>query len=163
MEAHDPSLLPNLKSGDDDTETAIIFVNRTGAEIAYYWVDYEGDEKFYGKIAPNASVSQHTFAGHVWLIKDMSGRNLAVFRAEEKTGRAIIATEQAGAQENINKANPDQTGVQEGINDLNKDGVVNILDLVQGANSFGQEAPDVNGDSVVNVLDLVQVANAFAQ
>ena len=159
----DLSSLPHLKSEGGDPETAIIFVNRTGAEIAYYWVDYAGNEKFYGKIVPNASVSQHTFAGHVWLIKDVSGRNLAVFRAGKKTGRAIIAIAQVGAQGDVNKANPDQAGVQEGVNDVNKDGVVNILDLVQIANSFGQEAPDVNNDGVVNQLDLVQVANAFTQ
>lgn len=155
--------LPHLKSEGGDPETAIIFVNRTGAEIAYYWVDYEGNEKFYGKIAPNASVNQHTFAGHVWLIKNVNGRNLSVFRTGEKVGRAIIAIEQAGPQENVNKANLDQAGAQEGVNDVNKDGVVNILDLVQIANSFGQEAPDVNNDGVVNQLDLVQVANAFTQ
>ena len=91
LKAHDPSLLPNLKSGDDDTETAIIFVNRTDAEIAYYWVDYEGNEKFYGKVAPDAFVNQHTYAGHIWLVKDVDGGNLAVFRAEEKTGRAFIS------------------------------------------------------------------------
>ena len=159
----DLSSLPHLKSEGGDPETAIIFVNRTGAEIAYYWVDYEGNENFYGRIAPNASVSQHTFARHVWLIKNVDGRNLAVFRAGKKTGRAIIAIEQTDAQEDVNKANPDQTSAQEGVNDVNKDGVVNILDLVQIANSFGQEAPDVNNDGVVNQLDLVQVANAFTQ
>ena len=90
LKEHDPSLLPNLKSGDDDTETAIIFVNSTKTEIAYYWVDYEGNEKSYGKIAPDAFVNQHTYAGHIWLIKDLNGRNLAVFRAEEKTGRAFV-------------------------------------------------------------------------
>ena len=93
LKAHDPSLLPNLKSGDDDTETAIIFVNSTKTEIAYYWVDYEGDEKFYGKIAPDAFINQHTYAGHIWLIKDINGRNLAVFRAEEKTGRAFVSAD----------------------------------------------------------------------
>ena len=93
LKAHDPILLPNLKSGDDNTETAIIFVNRTGAEIAYYWVDYEGDEKFYGKIAPDAFVNQHTYAGHIWLVKDTNEGNLAVFRAEEKTGRAFISAD----------------------------------------------------------------------
>ena len=72
-------------------------MNRTGAEITYYWVDYAGNERFYGKIAPNASVNQDTHAGHVWLIKDVSGRNLAVFRAGEKTGQVIIGTEPAAA------------------------------------------------------------------
>lgn len=90
LKAHDPSLLPNLRSGDDDTETAIIFVNGTKTEIAYYWVDYEGNEKSYGKVAPDAFVNQHTYAGHIWVIKNVNGQNLAVFRAEEKTGRALV-------------------------------------------------------------------------
>ena len=87
------STLPNLKSGDDATETAVTFMNSTKSEIAYCWVDYEGNEKSYGKIAPDAFVNQHTYAGHVWLIKDMNGQNLAVFRAEKKTGRALIRAE----------------------------------------------------------------------
>lgn len=93
LDEQDLSLLPNLKSGDDDTETAIIIVNSTKAEIAYYWVDYEGNEKFYGKIAPDTFVNQHTYAGHIWLIKDVNGQNLAVFHAKEKTGRALVSIE----------------------------------------------------------------------
>ena len=84
------SLLPTLKSEDDDTETAVLFVNGTEAEITYYWVDYEGKEKSYGKIAPGEFVNHQTYVGHVWLIKDVNGQNLAVFRAEGKTGRALV-------------------------------------------------------------------------
>ena len=48
--------------------------------------------------------------------------------------------------------------------DVNRDGVVNILDLVIVAISFGQSgqnSADVNGDGVVNIQDLVLVAEAF--
>ena len=48
--------------------------------------------------------------------------------------------------------------------DVNADGVIDILDLVFVANSFGQigESPaDVNKDGVINIQDLVLVANAF--
>ena len=93
------SSLPNLKSGDDDTETAIIFMNSTKSEIAYYWVDDDGNEKSYGKIAPDTFVNQHTYAGHVWLIKDMNGQNLTAFRAEEKTGRALVSTKPPRAKD----------------------------------------------------------------
>ena len=47
--------------------------------------------------------------------------------------------------------------------DVNGDWVVNILDLVQVANSFGKSSPDPNGDGVVNVLDLVFVARQFSE
>ena len=92
LKEQDLNLPPNLKSEDDDTETAIIFVNGTENEIAYYWVDDDGNEKSYGKIAPDAFVNQHTYAGHIWLIKDANGSNFAVFRAEKKTGRALVST-----------------------------------------------------------------------
>ena len=94
LKQHDPSLLPNLRSGGSDTETAIIFVNGTKTEIMYYWVDGNGEEKHYGNIAVDTFVNQHTFAGHIWLVKDVNGDNLAVFRADEKTGRALVGAEQ---------------------------------------------------------------------
>ena len=91
LKEHDPNLLPHLiRSADDDTETTIIFVNGTKAEIAYYRVDGEGNEKFYGWIAPDTFVNQDTYAGHIWIVKDLNGGNLVVFRAEKKTGRALV-------------------------------------------------------------------------
>ena len=53
--------------------------------------------------------------------------------------------------------------------DVNEDSVVNILDLVKVANSFGPSVPeednpaDVNDDGKVNVQDLVAVAAALGQ
>ena len=47
--------------------------------------------------------------------------------------------------------------------DLNKDGLVNILDLIQVANSVGTSAADVNGDGTTNILDLTLVAQQFNQ
>ena len=93
LEGHDPSLLSNLRSGASATETAIIFVNLTEAEIAYYWVDGDGEEKYYGKVADGDFVNQHTYAGHIWLVKDANENNIAVFSAEDKTGRALVDTE----------------------------------------------------------------------
>ena len=53
------------------------------------------------------------------------------------------------------------------LGDVNRDGVVNILDLILVASSFGQPVPaggnpaDVNEDGVVNIVDLVKVAGAL--
>ena len=98
LKAHDPSLLPNLRSGGSDTETAIIFVNLTDTEIAYYWVDGEGEERYYGKIPTGDFVNQHTYAGHIWLVKGAEADNLAIFRAKEKTGRALVGAEPPSTQ-----------------------------------------------------------------
>ncbi len=152
LKEQDISLLPTLKSQGGNTETVIIIVNNTEAEIAYYWVDYEGSQISYGEIAPGDFANQHTYAGHVWLIKDASGRNLTVFRTVEKTGRALI--EEASKV----KESPEVKL------DVNSDGVVNIQDLVLVASNFGQtgaNAADVNGDGVVNITDLVKVAGAL--
>ena len=46
--------------------------------------------------------------------------------------------------------------------DVNGDGIIDILDLIQVANSLGQSSPDPNGDGVVNILDLVFVTEHFA-
>lgn len=92
LKEQDPSQIPNLKSEANYTETEIIFVNRTEANIAYYWLDYQGNERFYAQIAANYHVSQTTYVGHFWIVKDMKGDNVAVFRAEEKTGRAFVTT-----------------------------------------------------------------------
>ena len=84
--------LPNLKSTGGGSETTIVFVNLTGVKLNYYWINYEGNEQFFGEIAANALGTQSTYAGHVWLVKDRNEKNLAVFSAVEKTGRAIIGT-----------------------------------------------------------------------
>ena len=47
--------------------------------------------------------------------------------------------------------------------DVNGDWVVNILDLVQVANSLGKSAPDPNGDGIVNIFDLVFVIEQFSE
>ena len=48
--------------------------------------------------------------------------------------------------------------------DVNKDGIVDILDLVEVGSNFGEQGhgySDVNGDGVVNILDLSLIASAF--
>ena len=52
--------------------------------------------------------------------------------------------------------------------DVNRDGIVNVLDLILIAQSFGTQPPDnpqadVNSDGVVNVMDLVFVVKRFSQ
>ena len=90
MNRYEPSQLPTLKSNDGE-HTAVLFVNKTDADITYYWIDADGNESYCGRAAAEAFSIHHTHAGHIWLVKDENKKNIAVFQAKEKTGRAFIA------------------------------------------------------------------------
>ncbi len=89
LNRYEPNELSTLKS-EDGGHSTILFVNKTQADISYYWVDGEGNESYRGRVAANAFGVQHTHAGHVWLVKDSNGDNIAIFQGKEKTGRALI-------------------------------------------------------------------------
>ena len=90
LDALDLSLLPTLRSAPGDDETHIILVNRSDVDLHYYWVSGPEDAKFYGEVAGNSLAVLPTYPGHVWLIKDTHGRNIAVFRAVKQVGRATL-------------------------------------------------------------------------
>ena len=79
-----------LKSDVNNSETEIIFVNRTHSDIVYYWIDYDGNERYYSRVAPNYHIPQTTHVGHYWIVRDLNGNNLALFQANKKTGRAFV-------------------------------------------------------------------------
>ena len=78
------------RSSSSSTETSISFVNRTDKAARVYWVNPSGGQSPYGRIAPGKVRDQHTFAGHVWVVKDESDSPIAVFEATEDPGVAII-------------------------------------------------------------------------
>ena len=91
----DPYLLPNLRSTAGGGETQIIFVNCTASEIAYYWIDQDGVERYYGRIAPGSDTIQHSYEGHIWVAKDGNGLDLSVFRAALPRSWAVVAPERS--------------------------------------------------------------------
>ena len=95
LDPYNPSQLSRLRSPSNKTgETEIIFVNGSGAAIAYYRIDPDGTERYISYLAFGA-IAINTSVGHIWLIKDQHGNDLAVFRAEKKTGRVFIGKAQA--------------------------------------------------------------------
>ena len=89
---YDPSLLPTLiQSTTGGDETSFIFVNLTGKEISFYFLDADGAEHLDYRSTTRDIWIINTSAGVIWLIKDHTGRNLAVFQAVEKTGRVLVA------------------------------------------------------------------------
>ena len=91
LRPYDPSLLPSLiESITFGPPTMVAFVNLTQADVLLYRVRYDGTEKFWTRVPPwYIRVSSPT-ANEIWLIKDLNGRNLAVFQTVEKIGRILI-------------------------------------------------------------------------
>jgi len=78
---------PSRRTGP---ETSITFVNQLQEDVALFWIGQDGQRQAYGKLAAGARRSQHTYAGHVWLVTRSSGEILAVFEAAEGGGLARI-------------------------------------------------------------------------
>ena len=149
LKLYHPSLLPSLiESPMGEDYTPIIFVNLTGNEISFYVVDANGREHFQYSSTTKKIGEFDTPVGTIWLIKDHTGKDLAVFRAEEKTGRVLVS--------------PTSIPITA---DVNGDGSVNVLDLIVVASELGNTgtnlAVDVNRDGVVSILDLILVAGMF--
>jgi dipeptidyl aminopeptidase/acylaminoacyl peptidase len=65
-------------------ESSVTFINRTELEVELLWLDTEGRRCSYGLLAPGQRRTQHTFAGHAWLVvATTSGRILLGFEASE--------------------------------------------------------------------------------
>ena len=97
LKRYDLNLLSRLiRANRNGPDTEIIFVNSSTAEITFYWVGPDGEERYYGRVPAGAYNIQSTNADHVWLIKDQNGENLAAFRAKPKTGRAFIGRDLSG-------------------------------------------------------------------
>lgn len=90
LQGFDPYLLPNLRSTSSEIETHVIFVNCTNIELSYHWVDGSGTLHYYGDVQPDAHVRQHTYDGHIWVVKNRRGGDLAVFRATMPMAVAIV-------------------------------------------------------------------------
>ena len=139
LKPYNPSQLSRLSiSAGDDTE--IIFVNNSTTEVLFYWLDYDRTERYYGRVAACGFSTQSTFAGQIWLIKDQHGKNLAVFQAEEKTGRAFIGSAQANTL--TETSDEDQQG-----------GAPHTLEKISGDEQQGPVGTALAAPFVVSVLD----------
>ena len=98
LKLYNPELIPRLtKSNVLGDTTTVIFVNFTKADILLYGVHSNGTEGYWTRVPPGYVRSTPSKINRIWLVKDTNGKNLAVFRAEEKVGRAAIGT----AQKNV--------------------------------------------------------------
>lgn len=94
--------LPPRSSRDRGGDVVLEIQNPLPDEIQLIWIDRMGSEVSYGTLQPGASRQQHTFDGHVWLIK-RGDQRLACFEATSTLGRVVL---QEDALKAVQPANP---------------------------------------------------------
>ena len=82
-----------VRSRGTSIETSVLFVNQRDDDLSLYWLDFDGGRKRYGTVKAGRSWDQATFAGHVWLLTDASGRVVAITRARKQPGRLVVPPE----------------------------------------------------------------------
>jgi len=82
-----PRIRPSRNGGE---ATSITFVNQTSGDIKLFWIDASGNREPYGQVRAGEHREQNTFVGHVWLLADDAGKQLAIFSASDSGGEAII-------------------------------------------------------------------------
>ena len=91
LRPYDPSLIPLLnESRTRGAGSRLAYVNLTQADVLLYRVGYDGTERFRRRVPPGYILLSGPRANKLQLIKDLNGRNLAVFQPVEKTGRILI-------------------------------------------------------------------------
>jgi dipeptidyl aminopeptidase/acylaminoacyl peptidase len=75
---------------DNGPATSLTIENATGGEIEVFWVQGRNQRRSYGRIPAAGSSTQSTYAGHVWLLTDAEGNELAGIRTPENPSVARV-------------------------------------------------------------------------
>jgi len=82
-----PTPRTHKNTGDS---TTISFLNKTRQPVRFLWLGNLNSPTPYGKVEPGKQIDQHTYAGHVWIVKGPNNKTLGVFEATAKPGLAVI-------------------------------------------------------------------------
>ncbi len=91
---------PARPSRDEGEESELRIANALDAPLRLFWIDREGKRVPYGEIAAGETATQHTWAGHVFLVEGepVSGEVCFAATAEPRTVR-LDAASVAGVRE----------------------------------------------------------------
>ncbi len=77
-------------SQPDGKPFEVVFVNRDKGTVKVFWMNRQGQRKFYAEIAAGKQYRQQTRRGAVWLITNSSDRALGHFRVGDRASQAVI-------------------------------------------------------------------------
>lgn len=78
------------KSPNSQTQAKVTFENRSGGSVTVHWRDYEGTAVKYASLDDGSTVTQSTYAGHIWEVRDASGACISTFVAGGSDATAAI-------------------------------------------------------------------------
>ena len=78
------------RSRGQGPSSGIHFANHLDEPVELFWIDGSGHERSYGRVAPHAEHTQHTFSGHAWVIKTVNGEVLGHVVAVDIEKTAVI-------------------------------------------------------------------------
>ena len=84
------SLEASLVSAESEQGTTIFFENRTREARSIYWLNFAGERVWYATLDPDASRTQQTYTGHVWIITDTDNRCLSMHKAIATPGTVTL-------------------------------------------------------------------------
>ena len=71
----------------------VYFENKRSHPVKLYWIDYNGQLKFYADIDAGAKREQTSYSGAVWRIDDAQDQALGYFVTTQKSSIAVIPKE----------------------------------------------------------------------
>ena len=77
-------------SRDHGGEANVLFINNSEMAVDVAWIDREGDLAKYATLKPGDRHRQHTFNGHLWVIKDAEGAEYGRYVAHAGFGVVVI-------------------------------------------------------------------------
>ena len=82
--------LVNAASPAGGKRVRFLIRNDSDKPAQLFWIDFKGKRKSYGWIRNGYDATQHTFAGHLFLVTDAKGEPVALFEAPKNPSRAIV-------------------------------------------------------------------------
>ena len=64
----------SVRSDNSKQKSSLEIQNLSGRKVTIYWLDYQGQRKFYKELQPKQNYKVNTFVTHPWVAVDGSGR-----------------------------------------------------------------------------------------
>jgi VHL beta domain len=72
--------------------TTIEFINQTAGTVSVYWLDFDGNRRFWFNLRSGRSQPQSTFSGHAWVVLDAAGTCVGFVVGAHVHQRYVIST-----------------------------------------------------------------------